>query len=436
MSIMDKIRDAGVVGEGGAGFPTAVKVNCKADIVIANGAECEPLLRVDQQVMQYFPELVVRGLRLEMEQTGASRGVIALKSHYHDAIAALREVIGDASDITIHEMFSYYPAGDEQQIVYDVTGKVVPTGGIPIDVGAVVSNVSTLMEVAKAVDEGTPVIDKFVTVGADVENPCTLRAPIGMQASELVERAGGAKGNCVYIVGGPCMGKIRETLDFPIEKTTGGILAIPKDHPLLRKKTPELNLQMIQSVCCQCMMCTQMCPRNSLGLNVTPNKVMRSIGEGENLLGDWNGIFSCCDCGVCTYYACNFGLKPHVMMTTLKTAFLKDGKKPKKEVYGSVDPAFKSKKLPTSRLIGRLGISSYDVAAPMDTQVLYTDKVKIPLKMNVGAPSVPVVSVGQNVTKGQLIADIKEGALGAKIHASIDGTVVSITDQYIEIKGN
>lgn len=436
MSIMDKIRDAGVVGEGGAGFPTAVKVNCKAEVVIANGAECEPLLRVDQQVMQFFPELVVRGLRLEMEQTGAARGVIALKNHYRGAIDALKAVIGDASDITIHEMFSYYPAGDEQQIVYDVLGRVVPTGGIPIDVGAVVSNVSTLMEVANAVDRDLPVIDKFVTVGASVVSPCTLRAPVGMQASELVERAGGVIGDCVYIVGGPCMGKIHETLDFPIEKTTGGILAIPKGHPLLQKKTPKLNLQMIQSVCCQCMMCTQMCPRNALGLNVTPNKVMRSIGEGENLLDDWNGIFSCCDCGICTYYACNFGLKPHVMMTTLKTALLKDGKKPQKEIYGSVDPAFDSKKLPTSRLIGRLGISDYNVPAPMDTQVLYTDKVKIPLKMNVGAPSVPVVSAGQNVAKGQLIADIKEGALGAKIHASIDGTVISVTDQYIEIKGN
>lgn len=436
MSIMDKIRDAGIVGEGGAGFPTAVKVNCKAEVVIANGAECEPLLRVDQQVMSHFPELVVRGLRLVMEQTGASRGVIALKSHYHDAINALKDVIKDASDISLHEMFSYYPAGDEQQIVYEITGKVVPTGGIPIDVGAVVSNVSTLMEVAKAVDNGEVVVDKFVTVGGAVKNPCTLRAPIGMNAYELVERAGGGIGDCVYIVGGPCMGKIKETLDFPIEKTTGGILAIPKGHPLLQKKTPSLNLQLIQSVCCQCMMCTQMCPRNALGLNVTPNKVMRSIGECENLLGDWNGIFSCCDCGICTYYACNFGLKPHVMMTTLKMALLKDGKKPKKEIYGSVDPAFNSKKLPTSRLIGRLGISEYDVAAPMDTQVLNTDKVKIPLKMNVGAPSVPVVTVGQTVAKGQLIADIKEGALGAKIHASIDGTVTGVGDQYIEIKGN
>lgn len=436
MSIMDKIRDAGVVGEGGAGFPTAVKVNCKADVIIANGAECEPLLRVDQQVMQFFPDLVVRGLRLEMEQTGAPRGVIALKSHYKEAISALKEVVGDASDITIHEMFSYYPAGDEQQIVYDVTGKVVPTGGIPIDVGAVVSNVSTLMEVANAVDRDKPVTDKFVTVGASVANPCTLRAPVGINASELVEAAGGTIGDCVYIVGGPCMGKIRENLDFPIEKTTGGILAIPKGHPLLNKKTPELNLQLIQSVCCQCMMCTQMCPRNALGLNVTPNKVMSSLGECRSLLSDWNGIYSCCDCGVCTYYACNFGLKPHVVMTTLKNALLKDGKRPRKEVYGTVDPALNSKKLPTARLIGRLGISDYNVPAPMNTQVMYAEKVKIPLKMNVGAQSVPVVNTGQKVNKGQLIADIKEGALGAKIHASIDGIVTDVTDQYIEIKGN
>lgn len=124
------------------------------------------------------------------------------------------------------------------------------------------------------------------------------------------------------------MGRVVDTLDIPVTKTTGGLLAIPKDHPLLERKSPNLNLQLIMSVCCQCSMCTQMCPRNALGLNVQPHKAMRSLASGGDLLGEFNGIFSCCNCGLCTYYACNFGLKPSQVMQTLKSAIVSKGVAP------------------------------------------------------------------------------------------------------------
>ena len=170
MDIISKIREAGIVGEGGAGFPTHVKVNCKAECVIANGAECEPLLRVDQQIMQFFPERVVDGVVRLMEQTGAPRGVIALKDHYTEAIAALNKVIADKPGVELHIMKSTYPAGDEQQIVYSVMKRVVPTGGLPLDVGAVVSNVSTLTDISRAMED-LPVTEKYVTVGGAVNHP-------------------------------------------------------------------------------------------------------------------------------------------------------------------------------------------------------------------------------------------------------------------------
>ncbi len=434
MGITEKVRDAGVVGAGGAGFPTHVKLNAKADIVLANGAECEPLLRVDQQVMDRFAPEVVAGMRLAMKAVGAKRGVIALKDHYKAAIAALNAAIGSDADVTLHIMHSYYPAGDEQQIVYDVTGKVVPTGGIPLDVGAVVCNVSTLVDIANA-DKGTPVTEKYVTVGGAVRNPCTMNVPVGINAAELVAAAGGTTcDDCSYVIGGPCMGYVTDSLDFPIEKTTGGILAIPKGHFLLRQKDPCQSLQIIQAACCQCSLCTQMCPRNALGLNVAPHKAMRAVGQGVDLLENANGIFSCCDCGICTYQACNFGLKPHVVMKQMKQGLMAAGIKPRKEVYGPADIAIDMKRLPTSRLIGRLGISEYDVPAPMNCNLMDVESVKIPLKMHVGAPSTPVVKAGQKVKKGDLIAEIKEGALGARIHASISGTVTAVNDQTIEIK--
>ena len=436
MDIISKIREAGIVGEGGAGFPTHVKVNCKAECVIANGAECEPLLRVDQQIMQYYPERVVDGVVKLMEQTGAPRGVIALKDHYTEAITALNKVIADKPGVELHIMKSTYPAGDEQQIVYSVMKRVVPTGGLPLDVGAVVSNVSTLTDISRAMED-KPVTDKYVTVGGAVNHPVTVQVPIGTSGEELIKAAGGlAVEDCAFIIGGPCMGRVSQTADFPVTKTTGGLLAIPRSHPIFRKKSPELNLKMIQAVCCQCSMCTQMCPRNALGLHVEPHKAMRSVASGLNLLGEnFNGIFSCCDCGICTYYACNFGLKPSKVMQSLKQGLMGSGLKPRKEVYGAVDGGLELKKLPVSRMIARLGINEYDVPAPMQMDILPANTVKIPLKMHIGAPSTPVVQKGQQVRKGQLIADIPEKALGAKIHASITGTVTDITADAIEIRG-
>ena len=433
MELNKIVCDAGILGAGGAGFPTHVKINCKAEYVLANGAECEPLLRVDQQVMQYYAADVVRGILAVKEFTGAKHAVICLKAHYEEAVRALKKVLKDTDGVELHLLDAYYPAGDEQQIVYEVTGRVVPTGGLPLDVGAVVCNVSTLVNIAAALD-GKKVVEKYVTVGGAVKNPVTLRVPVGISLQELVDAAGGVTEECRYIIGGPCMGQITDTLDVPVTKTTGGVLAIPKDHPLLAQKSGDLNLRMIMAVCCQCSMCTQMCPRNALGLNVQPHKAMRSLANGIDLMGDFNGIFSCCNCGLCTYYACNFGLKPSQVMQQLKGAMASKGIRARKEVFTQVDGGLENKKVPVSRLIARLGLSSYDVPAPLKDKVMTTDRVRIALRMGVGAPSVPTVAVGDKVRKNQLIADIAEGKLGVKMHASISGTVTEITANYIEIR--
>ena len=433
MELNKIVCDAGILGAGGAGFPTHVKINCKAEFVLANGAECEPLLRVDQQVMQVYAADVVKGIRAVKEFTGAKRAVICLKEHYHDAVSALKKAIQEFNDVEIHLLDGYYPAGDEQQIVYEVTGRVVPTGGLPLDVGAVVCNVSTLVNIANAMD-GKKVIEKHVTVGGAVKNPVTVRVPVGISLKEVLEAAGGTTEDCLYIIGGPCMGRVVDTLDIPVTKTTGGLLALPKNHPLFASKSEAIDLKRMMSVCCQCSMCTQMCPRNALGLNVQPHKAMRSVANGIGLLGDFNGIFSCCNCGLCTYYACNFGLKPSQIMQMLKSKIASQGTRPRKEVFTTPDGGLENKKVPVSRLIARMGLTKYDVPAPLQDKVLATDCVRIFLRMGVGAPSVPKVAVGDKVRKNQLIADIAEGKLGVKMHASISGTVSDITSDYIEIR--
>lgn len=431
MGLIEQIRDAGVVGAGGAGFPTDKKLNCKAEIFIVNGIECEPLLRTDRHVMEQYAPQIVKTVRAIRDSLGARRAVIAVKEHYEKAVEALRAAV-KGTKVELYLSESFYPAGDEQTLVHCVTGRTVPTGGIPLDVGCVVSNVSTVLNIAQAM-EGRPVTEKMVTVSGSVAHPVTVSCPIGTPLSLLLQAAGGASGDCIYIVGGPLMGRITEDLTEPVTKTTGGLLAIPRGHALLTKKVRSSRDAMLaRAVCSQCSMCTQMCPRNALGLNVQPHKAMRALAAGnESLLGDVNGVFSCCDCGICTYFACNFGLKPNQAMQQAKAALQARGIRPEKEVKYEADRGIEQKRVPTERLLLRLDLKKYDREAPMGAFVDCSD-VKIPLKMHIGGPDKALVTAGQQVTKGQLIAE-PEG-MGARIHASIDGTVVSVTEEFIEIR--
>jgi RnfABCDGE-type electron transport complex C subunit len=432
MELIEKIKEAGVVGAGGAGFPTHVKLDCKAECFIVNGIECEPLLRTDRHTMELHAKEIVKTVLTIKKHLGAQRAVIAVKKHYRAAVEALQQAIKN-SNVELYLSESFYPAGDEQNLVFCITGRTVPTGGIPLDVGAVVSNVGTVMNIADALT-GKPVVDKLVTVAGSVRNPVTCNVPIGTPLQKLLDAAGGAVGDCTFVVGGPLMGKVTDDLSLPVTKTTGGLLAIPKNHTLLAKKlnNPQRDRMLAAAVCSQCSMCTQMCPRNAMGLNVQPHKAMRALASGDDrLIGGVNGVFSCCDCGICTYYACNFGLKPSQAMQRVKAKLQQDGVRPVKEVKFPTDGGIENKRVPTGRLLQRLDLKKFDCEAPFGEFPEVT-AVRIPLKMHIGVPSKPVVTKGQTVARGDLIADITK--LSAKIHASIGGTVTQVTDEFIEIR--
>lgn len=431
MDFINLIREAGVVGAGGAGFPADRKLDCHADIYIVNGIECEPLLRTDRHAMEQHARRIVDTALAVKEHLGASRAVIATKKHYQQAVESLQEAV-KGKDIELYLSESFYPAGDEQNLVFRITGQAVPTGGIPLDVGCVVSNVSTVLAIADAL-EGIPVTEKMVTVAGSVAHPVTVTCPIGTPLSKLLDAAGGAVGDCTFIIGGPLMGAVTDDLSQPVTKTTGGLLAIPKGHVLLsRKAFGERDRILARAACSQCSMCTQMCPRNAMGLHVEPHRAMRALASGNDLLlGDANGVFSCCDCGLCTYYACNFGLRPGKAMQQIKASLQKNGVKPRKEVKFSPDPGAVQKSLPTERLMARLDLKRFDAEAPYLGPVA-CDCVKIPLKMHIGAVDEPVVRKGMRVNKGEPVAKVK--GMGAIIHASITGEVADVTDSYIEIR--
>lgn len=439
MNVVEQVRAAGVVGAGGAGFPTHVKLSARAETVLANGAECEPLLRCDQLLMQRRADRVVRGVELAMEAVGASQGVIATKAHYEAAVDALRRALGGRRDITLHLMDSYYPSGDEKSIIFEVTGRVAPSGRLPADVGCVVSNVATLANVADAA-EGKPVTDRDVTVGGDVPCPVTVTVPVGSPMREVMALSGfgGSREQFALIVGGPCMGRIEEDWDAPITKTTGGLLLLRRTHPLIVRRTqsPERMLKVARAVCCQCSQCTQMCPRNALGLNVQPHKAMRALVTGSGaLLGDPKAILGCSSCGVCTNYACPMGLAPSEVMALYKNELGKAGVRPEPETRIASDPFAVYKHVPVSRLIARMGLSDYDVPAPYAETDYRPGRVTLPLRQHVGKPAVPVVRAGDRVRAGDVVAEIPEKSLGARIHASIDGVVAGVDADAIRITG-
>ncbi len=204
---LQDVFEAGVVGAGGAGFPTHVKLAGKADTVVINAAECEPLLHKDKEVLRAYVDNVLEGLAIGMRLVGATRGVVGIKEKYGDVIDLLRSKISRNMDVA--PLRDAYPAGDEFILVYDVLGRVIPPGGIPLAVGAVVMNVETAMNVADAAQH--PVTEKYLTVGGAVAEPVTLRVPVGVTLAQCVAAAGGPTiADANYIVGGVMMGYLED----------------------------------------------------------------------------------------------------------------------------------------------------------------------------------------------------------------------------------
>lgn len=441
MSLLNQIRDAGIIGAGGAGFPTHVKLNTKADYIIMNGAECEPLLRVDQQLLESYPDEILRGFEMAARLVEAKDAVIGIKGKHREVIALLQKRIaelGFSDYIRVGVLPDMYPAGDEQVLVYELTGRIVPETGIPIDVGCVVCNVETVLNIYKA-SCGKPVTEKYITLAGDIPDRMTVRVPIGTSIIDVLKLSGIENFESYAVIdGGPMMGPILTDMKGCITKKNKGFIILRRDHPLIRKKSCSIDnaRRVNRAVCEQCRMCTDLCPRFLLGHNMQPHKLMRIAnymmddhsGEAMSLL--------CCQCNLCEYYSCPAGLHPRLNNLAFRTKVNARGERYQSENRQyEVRAAREFRKIPSKRLTARLGLTEFDQQAPLNDRLMKTDRVRIMLGQCVGAPCEPIVSVGETVTAGQMIGRIQEGKLGAPIHASIDGKVVNITEEYIEIGG-
>lgn len=434
--ILKKIESAGVVGAGGAGFPTHVKLKCAPDTVIANCVECEPIIKSDKYLMEEYAQDIVSGMEAVLKCTDAPRGVLAVKHKNHKAVAELEKAVSGKKNISVHLLDNYYPAGDEQQIIYEVTGRVVPVGEIPIKAGCVVLNAQTLFHVSQAV-QGIPVTSRMVTIAGEVKAPMTVKVPVGTPVPYLLELAGGATvSDYMVILGGPLMGRAAErTEEEFVTKTTNGIIIFPSDHPLIKKKTDDFNhqLKIAKAACCQCNYCTLVCPRSNLGLGVQPHKIMQALTLNQaSLLADGQAALGCCNCGLCTYVGCNMNLSPDRFVAEVRKELL--ARKVKSDrALGAVNPFRNEAKAPSKRVIQRMGLAPYDIDIRYIDSIQAPKTVRILLKQHIGAPCIATVKEGDLVEAGQCVGRVPDGALGAPVHASIRGRVTSVTVEHIDI---
>ncbi len=440
--ILNKIREAGVMGAGGGGFPTYKKLEANVDHIIANGVECEPLLYKDREVMLKETEKMIQGLEIVREITGAKKVTIAIKKKNLD-VAEIIKPLAKKTGFDIFITKNVYPAGDEYILVYDITGKRIPPNGIPLMVGCLVNNVETLVNIANAFED-KPVTEKFITITGAVKNPVTTSVPIGTSIKDCIEFAGGfTTDDPVVLTGGVMMGGVETDFSQPIAKTLGGLIILPSDHTLVvRKSSPQKVYNKTgHSTCDQCSFCTQLCPRYILGYPIQPHLVMRSLqmtGEAKERLNLWAA--SCCECNVCTLFACPEKLDPKNICADTKVKLREEKKGFTKEqieeVFRDVHPVRDGREIPISILYQRLGIKSYDRKADFKIFDKNNEEVIIPLKYNFGKAAKPIVSVGSKVTKGSMIASTDENDLSVPVHSSIDGFVKAISDKGILVSAN
>jgi Na+-translocating ferredoxin:NAD+ oxidoreductase RnfC subunit len=426
---LDRIDELGIVGAGGGGFPTAVKFKTQASLLIANAAECEPLLHKDKELLHHHAEPFLRGMQMAMQLVGAREGVVGIKEKYLEIIAALEAAA--PADIRVVPLPDCYPAGDEFILVHMVTGRVIPPGGLPKDVDTAVANVETLMNIGL----DRPVTHKYLTVAGAVANPVTLRVPVGITIGEVIDAAGGPTvPDFGILLGGVMMAKPAADLNVPVTKTTGGIIVLPAEHALIRRhNAPWMHIAKIgRSACDQCRFCTEFCPRYLLGHPIEPHRAMQSLGFAEGANSMVAGTLYCCECNLCTMFACPEDLDPKSVCVQGKPIARERGLT-WKGTPDSIEPhpMGEFRRVPMRRLIAKLGLGEFLNEGPLTEHNFAPRKVTLPLKQHAGAPAVAVVKCGDRVRAGDLIAAPETGKLGARIHSSIDGRVTVGADAIV-----
>lgn len=430
--LLKAAKEAGVAGMGGAGFPAHIKLKNKVDVVIANGAECEPLMWSDYYAVMSDTSGLIEGVEELKRTVGARKAVIAVKAKRKELAEKICASL--KYDIQLFLLDDYYPAGDEMVLIKDALGMTVPEGKLPTESGVLVSNVSTILKIHKAA-AGEPFTTRFVTVSGGVRRPFAAEVPLGTEFSKLIEFAGGTEPEDFAVMeGGVMMGR-PASLNDTVRKTTSGIVILPADHPAVREQAADISRQykIARSVCDQCYACSEVCPRLLIGHRIEPHKIMRMAAFSlEESAQATSFAAYCCLCGLCSLYACPLGISPRRVIEDIRR---KNGRPPDTQSMPVADPMLNLKRVPMSRLIYRLALDEYykkEVNWIKDEPEIR--KVRLMMLQHRGEPAVPVVKTGDKVQKGNLIARAADKEPSLPVHASIGGKVTAVNKDFIEIE--
>ncbi|MBS4537187.1 electron transport complex subunit RsxC [Clostridium sp. D2Q-11] len=290
--IVSIIKEAGITGMGGAGFPTHVKLSPppekKIDTVILNGAECEPYLTADHRLMLEQPDMIIKGLKAIMKAVDVKKGYIGIENNKPDAIEIMIKAAYKEPEIEIVPLETKYPQGDEKRLIYAATNREVPAGGLPMDVGVVVNNVGTAHAIANAIETGMPLVERIATItGSGIKNPKNLLIKVGTPFNEIIDQCGGFKDNPGKIImGGPMMGLAQFSTEVPAIKGTSGILVLDEKDAKIPDPDP----------CIRCAKCVDICPVNLQPLFISKLSLKKMYDEAES----YNPL-SCIECGSCSF---------------------------------------------------------------------------------------------------------------------------------------
>lgn len=286
------IREAGIVGMGGAGFPTHVKLSPPEDkpisYIIINGAECEPYLTSDHRRMLEYPDDILAGLRIAMRVLGVENGYVGIESNKPDAIETMIAAAREYPTISVVPLKTKYPQGAEKQLIKAITRRTVPSGGLPADVGVIILNIDTAVAIAHVFETGMPLTERIVTVSGDcIRRPANYIVPLGVPLSYLVEQAGGfSSAPKKIILGGPMMGTAQYTLDVPVIKTSSALLALSDLGETYDDVSP----------CIRCGKCVKCCP-----MHLMPLSLNQAVLDGDLEKAEKYHVLDCIECGICSY---------------------------------------------------------------------------------------------------------------------------------------
>ncbi|MGN1094981.1 MAG: 4Fe-4S dicluster domain-containing protein, partial [Eubacteriales bacterium] len=419
----ESVKNAGIVGAGGAGFPSYAKIADGVDTVLINGAECESLLYTDFTILRDELRKVVEGTDAVVKNTTATRGLLCVKKHTADKLGFF-EGQKLSEYVFVKILPDVYPMGDEISLIYEATGRSVKAGSLPISVGVIVYNVETVLNIREALRHRIAVTHKYLTIGGNIEKSIVIKVPVGTYVKELFEKLGIniPKGH-VVLDGGPAMGKIIDPMRASVTKTTKSFLILPQSLPIITSKLTSIETQLRRgsSACCQCTRCTDLCPRNQLGYPLEPHKLVRAA-QGASSVDP--KIFAtatlCCSCGICEDAACCQGLSPRAMIVKLKADLAKTRTRYISDEPVNARDTREYRMISSERWKEIIGVSSYDKEAEFTDTGFAPSKVEISMRSHIGAPSVPCINVGDTVFLGEKIADAADG-LSLPQYASIEG---------------